>query len=142
MWIPCKNLLKGAFPMFAQKSATLIVEADCSRFNQHFLQCLSNISLIWIIQTFFPSEFWCFTFSSFDINSEVFFSSKNEFGKTSIISLCNLSNMLLKKMDERWVKISRLENYVIIISIFYFVSSNRRSRCHPSLMWEKLFGSL
>ena len=43
--------------MFAQKLATLIVEADCSRFNQHFLQCLSNISLIWILQTFFLLDF-------------------------------------------------------------------------------------
>lgn len=136
-------MLKGALPMFAQKLATLIVvEADCSRFNQHFLQCLSKISLIWILQTFFLLNFDALPFPLLIETRRVFFSSKNDFGKTSIISLCNLSNMLLEKMDEGWVKISGLENYVIIISIFYIVSLNRRSRCHPSLMWEKLFGSL
>ena len=125
-------MLKGAFPMFAQKLATLIVEADCSRFNQHFLQCLSNISLIWILQTFFPLDFDVLPFP-LSMETRMFF-LKNNFGKTSNISLCHQSNMLLEKMDEGWVKISSLENYIIIISIFYIVCSNRRSRCHSSLM--------
>ena len=46
--------------------------------------------------------------------------------------------MLLEKMDEGWVKISSLENYIIIISIFYIISFNRRSRCHPSLICKKI----
>ena len=47
--------------------------------------------------------------------------------------------MLLERMDEGWVKISSLENYIIIISIFYIISFNRRSRCHPSLICKKIY---
>ena len=124
--------------MFAQKLATLIVDADCSRFNQHFLQCLSNIYLIWILQTFFPLDFDVLPFPLL-METRMFF--LNDFGKTSNIFLCNQSKMLLEKMDEGWVKISGWENYIIIISIFYIISFNRRSRCHPSLICKNIFGS-
>ena len=119
----------GRFPYVCTK----IGNFDCrswlqsiqSAFLAMFVKHISNLDS----SNFFSSGFWCFTFSSFNGNSDVFL--KSDFGKTSNISLCHQSNMLLEKMDEGWVKISSLENYIIIISIFYIVSSNRRSRCIP-----------
>ena len=139
-WFNVDSLYKfvqGRFPYVCTK----IGNFDCrcwlqsiqSTFLAMFVKHISNLDS----SNFFSSGFWCFTFSSFDGNSDVFF--LNDFGATSNISLCNQSSMLLERMDEGWVKISSLENYIIIISIFYIISFNRRSRCHPSLICKKIY---
>ena len=130
------KFVQGHFPYVCTKIGNL----DCrswlqsiqSAFLAMFVKHISNLDS----SNFFSSGFWCFTFSSFDGNSDVFL---NDFGKISNIFLCNQSNMLLEKMDEGWVKISGWEIYIIIISIFYIISFNRRSRCHPSLICKKIY---